>query len=214
MRLVHLLLGSAISLSGTLLSAQRSVQIGDRVVSLEGYGIAKGSDQAPVWIVELADFGCSYCEKFALQTMPAIDSAFTNRSRVNFRFIPMVTGMFSNSTEAAEAAICAAEQGRFWPMHDRIYARRRQWMASKAARPMFARFAQELGLRMPKYGACVTSRGTAETIVRNNNLSRSLFMRGTPYFVINGEAVPGALPTEIFLRGIDAVYKSVSGTKN
>lgn len=194
--------------------AQKRVQVGERIVTLDGYGIAKGQPKAPVWIVELADFGCGYCAKFAAETMPALDSAFTNKGKVQWQYVPFVIGMFPNAREAAEGAICAAEQGKFWPMHDKLYQNRKAWMASRSPTMLVARFANEAGVDAAAYGRCIKSKAVSETLARNNALAQALLVRGTPTFVINGEIVPGALPKEIFVKGLDAVYASVTKSPN
>ena len=186
------------------------VQLAERTVSLDGFGIEKGQPGAPVWIVEMADFGCGYCAKFAAETMPTLDSLFTRTGRVYWRFVPFVIGMFPNAREAAEGALCAADQGKFWPMHDKLYANRKAWMNSRAPTALVARYAVESGVSASTYGACVRGKAVSETLARNNALAQSLYVRGTPTFVINGEIVPGALPTEVFVKGLDAVYKSVT----
>jgi protein-disulfide isomerase len=190
--------------------AQMRVQLAERVVSLDGFGIEKGKPGAPVWIVELADFGCGYCAKFAFETMPTLDSLYTRSGRVYWRFVPFVIGMFPNSKEAAKGSLCAAEQGKFWPMHDKLYTNRKAWMASRAPVSLIARYASETGVDPARYGRCVKGKEVSETVERNNALARSLFVRGTPTFVINGEIVPGALPTDIFVKGLGAVYDAAT----
>jgi protein-disulfide isomerase len=190
--------------------AQRAVLIGDRVISLEGYGIAKGKADAPVWIVELADFGCGYCAKFAAETMPALDSLFTTTGKMNWRYVPFVLGSFPNAQQAAEGALCAAKQGRFWQMHDKLYEKRREWMKSSNAVVTVARIASEAGVHAAQYGVCVKGKAVTGELMRNNELARAMLVRGTPTFVINGEVVPGALPRDVFVKGIDAVHKAVT----
>jgi protein-disulfide isomerase len=200
----------AVVVSVSSAEAQRQVLVGNRLVSLEGYGFAHGNPKAPVWIVELADFGCGYCEKFAKETLPVLDSVYTRTGRVSWRFVPFVTGMFTNATEAVEASVCAAEQGKFWPMHDQLYKQRKAWMASRGPRQFFARMAQQLGLDLAKFGQCAKSKETAATVAKNNALAQAIGVRGTPTFVINGEIVPGALPTDVFVKGLGAVYQAAT----
>ena len=186
------------------------VQVGERIVGLDGFGVEKGRREAPVWIVELADFGCGYCAKFAAETMPTLDSLYTKPGKAYWRFVPFVLGMFPNSREAAIAGVCAAQQGRFWPMHDRLYRNRKAWMGSRSPVPLLARYAAETGVDAAKYGQCVRGKAAAAEVARNDALAQALLVRGTPTFVINGEVVPGALPTEVFVKGLDAVYRAAS----
>lgn len=204
---------TAILLSASTASAQYAaprmqVQSGQRAVSLESFGVPKGSASAPIWIVELADFGCGYCAKFARETMPVLDSLYTRKGQVYWRFVPFVLGMFPNAREAAEGAVCAARQGRFWEMHDRLYENRKAWMAAKDPKRLVARLAAESGVDARSYAACASSKSATEEVARNTALARTLNVRGTPTFVINGEIVPGALPTDVFVKGLDAVLRS------
>jgi protein-disulfide isomerase len=186
------------------------VQVGERVVNLDAFGVEKGRRDAAVWIVEMADFGCGYCAKFASETMPTLDSLYTRTGKVYWRFVPFVLGMFPNAKEAAEASLCAAQQGKFWPMHDKLYANRKAWMASRSPVALLARYAGEVGVDAARYGRCVQGKEVAGTVARNNALAQALLVRGTPTFVINGEIVPGALPTDVFVKGLDAVYKAAA----
>jgi protein-disulfide isomerase len=142
--------------------------------------------------------------------MPTLDSLFTKKGKVQWQYVPFVLGMFPNAKEAAEGAICAAEQGKFWPMHDKLYQHRKAWMAAKAPTVIVARLASEAGLEPRAYGQCVKGKAVSETLARNNALAQAMLVRGTPTFVINGEIVPGALPKDVFVRGLDAVHAAVT----
>ncbi len=178
-------------------------------ISLESYGIPKGTASAPIWIVELADFGCGYCAKFARETMPVLDSLYTDKGQVYWRFVPFVLGMFPNAREAAEGSVCAARQGKFWPMHDQLYEHRKAWMAAKNPKSLVAGLAAKAGVDARVYAECAKSKSVTEEVARNTALAKSLNVRGTPTFVINGEIVPGALPTDVFVKGLDAVLRSL-----
>jgi protein-disulfide isomerase len=162
---------------------------------------------APIWIVEMADFGCGYCAKFARETMPVLDSLYTNKGQLYWRFVPFVLGMFTNAREAAEGAVCASRQGKFWPMHDLLYEHRKGWMAAKNPKAFVARLATQAGVEPRAYAACAASKEVTEEVARNTALARALNVRGTPTFVVNGEIVPGALPTDVFVKGLDAMLK-------
>lgn len=195
---------------GQRTTAPMKVRLAEREVALDGFGIGKGQADAPIWIVELADFGCGYCAKFAAETMPRLDSLYTRTGKARWRYVPFVLGMFPNAREAAEGSICADEQGKFWPMHDKLYQQRKVWMQASNARQTVARLAKEAGVEPIAFDICISGPRVGQTLAKNNALARSLFVRGTPTFVINGEIVPGALPADIFVRGLDAVYRSAT----
>lgn len=188
-------------------AAQMKVQLGDRFITLDNAGYGRGNTMAAVWIVEFADFGCGYCEKFWRETQPVLDSLFVRKGRVYWRFVPFTLGMFPNAKEAAEASICASEQGKFFEMHDILYDKRKEWMKASNARAQVARYAVQARLDPARFASCMKSPRVAQQLAMNNALARTLQVRGTPTFFINGEVVPGALPTDVFVKGTEAVLK-------
>lgn len=190
-----------------------TVQMRDRVVTLDAAGYARGNAKAPVWMVEFADFGCGYCEKFARETVPLLDSLFIRTGKVYWKFVPFTIGMFPNSGEAALGAICASEQGKFFQMHDVLYERRKIWSKATDVRSTVARYAGELKLDAFKFASCVKSPRAAQQLAMNNAMAETLRIRGTPTFFINGEVIPGALPTDVFVQGMNAVVEDAQTKK-
>lgn len=191
--------------------ARMIVTLGNKTVALDGAGYQRGNASADVWVVEFADFGCGYCEKFHLETEPVFDSLYIDKGRVFWKYVPFTIGRFPNATEAAETSICAAEQGKFFPMHHQLYRTRKEWMKARDVRALMAQYAARLKLDPTRYQACIASARPGEQLQKNNALATSLYVRGTPTFFINGEVVPGSLPTDVFVKGMDAVLKEYAG---
>lgn len=187
------------------------VKTAERTIALDGVGYQRGNAAADVWVVEFADFGCGYCEKFFRETQPVFDSLYINKGRVFWKFVPFTIGIFPNSGHAAEASICAAEQGKFFPMHDVLYDKRKEWMKAANPRAQMSTYATRVKLDMTRFTTCMKGKAVSEQLQRNNILARSLYVRGTPTFFINGEVIPGALPTDVFVKGMDAVLKEYGG---
>jgi protein-disulfide isomerase len=167
---------------------------------LTGVGYDKGSATAPVVIVDFSDFGCPYCGKHAQETLPALEQEFIATGKVFYKYVPFVMGMFPNGDLAARAAECAADQGKFWPMHDRLYAAQRDWKRSRAPAPLFHGYATELGLDGARFAACHADARTEGRTQQANDRARRLGVRATPTFFVNGESVEGALPLDVFQR--------------
>jgi protein-disulfide isomerase len=176
-------------------------------ISLAGVGHDLGGAAARVFIVEFGDFGCSYCAKFNVETYPKIDSAYIKAGVVRWKMVPFVTGMFRNSREVAEAAECAAEQGAFWKMHDLLYTKRKEWMASTEIGPLVTRYATQLKLDRTVFARCVLNPEIRRRIQRNDAIAQQLGIRGTPMFYVNGRSVPGAIPFELFQQVITAASR-------
>jgi protein-disulfide isomerase len=193
----------ALALSAAFTASARAQLGGGGGVNLAGVGHDKGARTSPVFIVEFGDFGCSYCAKFAAETYGRIDSAYIAKGQVRWKMVPYVTGMFRNSREVTEAAECAAEQGKFWPMHDLLFQRRREWMASGNVRALITRWGAELQLDASAFARCAMNPNIAERIRRNDAFAARLGIRGTPTFFVNGRVIPGAIPWELFRQVID-----------
>lgn len=185
-----------------VLAPTASAQRAGPAVSLAGVGHDRGGPDARVFIVEFLDFGCGYCAKFAAETYPKLDSAYIAPGVVRWKMVPFVTGLFRHSREVAEAAECAAEQGAFWPMHDLLYARRREWMAAKDIRGLVTRYARTVGLDLTAFARCGLNPGIRQRILGNDAIASRLGIRGTPTFFVSGRVIPGAVPFEVFQQVI------------
>jgi protein-disulfide isomerase len=169
-------------------------------VDLATFGYGHGAADAPVVVLEFSDFGCPYCARFALETLPEIEREFIETGQVRWQYVPFVMGMFPNGEEAARAAECAGEQERFWEMHDLVYQRQREWRAATSARaePLFQRYAADLGLEAGAFATCFGENHPAGRIETSNRVAAELGIQSTPTFFINGRLVQGALPLDQF----------------
>jgi protein-disulfide isomerase len=192
---------------GLLSASTAGAQLSGGGISLAGVGHDAGRPTARVFVVEFADFGCSYCAKFASETLTKIDSVYMSKGIVRWKMVPFVTGMFRNSREVAEAAECAGEQGAFWKMHDLLYAKRKEWMATKDIRALITRYVTQLKLDGAAFGRCALNPQIRARIQRHDAIAQQLSIRGTPTFYVNGRVIPGAIPYELFAQVIDAAAK-------
>jgi protein-disulfide isomerase len=158
-------------------------------------GPAKGSSSAPVEMIEFSDFQCPFCLR-AHATVDQVLQTYGDRIRFVYRHYPLPG--HPNARPAAEASACAAEQGKFWPYHDRLFAQ-----PSKLSDADLKQHAAQLGLDTAKFNACVDSRkysAQVEADVRDGNAAG---VNGTPAFFINGRMLSGAQPFDAFKRIID-----------
>jgi protein-disulfide isomerase len=118
-----------------------------------------------------------------------------------------VTGMFRNSRDVAEAAECAAEQGGFWKMHDLLYVKRKEWMASTDIRSLITKYGAQLKLQSAPFSRCLMNPEIKRRIQRHDAIAQQLLIRGTPTFFVNGRVVPGAVPFDLFSQVIAAAAK-------
>ncbi len=152
----------------------------------------RGSPDAPVTIVEFSDFQCPYCAAVR-PTLDEILKEYHGRVRLVFKHFPL--DFHENAFLAHQAALAANEQGKFWEMHDRIFANQR---AMK--RDDLIRTARDLGLDMDRFVADMDSGRFQPTVEANKKEGTRLGVNGTPSFVVNGKFLEGALPLAEFRK--------------
>jgi protein-disulfide isomerase len=156
---------------------------------------ARGPENAPVEIIEFSDFQCPYC----LRAEPAVRqvlSTYGDKVRLVYRHFPLSN--HPNARPAAEAAACAAEQGKFWEYHDRLFAN-----PTKLSPTDFKDDAAGLGLDAARFDSCVADRKYTKDIEADMKAGEEAGVNGTPAFFINGRLLSGAQPFEAFKRVID-----------
>ena len=179
----------------------------DDGISLDGVGHDRGTSVAKNWVAEFLDFGCGFCAKFAVETYPAIDKEFIASGKFRWKIVPFVTGQFPNSEEAAVAAECAAEQGKFPAMHDSLLASRKDWMKSNNPQEIFSRIGKRIGLDAAAAAKCATGDQVRLRVRKQTMIAKRVNIRGTPTFFINGERIEGAIPLPLFRQVMQQLTK-------
>ena len=164
------------------------------VVAAEGFP-AKGPSDAPVTIVEFSDFECPYCSRVNPAIQEVLDT-YGKKVRVVFRQFPL--NIHANAQKAAEASLCADEQGKFWEMHDVMFKEQRSLgtdqLKEKAAR---------LGLDAAAFNECLDSSRHAEAVAADLEAGSQLGVTGTPALFVNGRFLSGAQPFAEIAKLID-----------
>lgn len=156
---------------------------------------SRGPAGAPIELVEFSDFQCPFCLR-ANPTVRQVLDTYGDRIRFVYRHYPLPS--HPNARPAAEAAECAAEQGKFWPYHDKLFASQ-----SKLADADLKQDAAELGLDTAKFDACVDSHKYRKQIEADVQAGQEAGVDGTPAFFINGRLISGAQPYDVFKKVID-----------
>jgi protein-disulfide isomerase len=164
-------------------------------VSAEGAPF-KGPQSAPITIVEFSDFQCSYCKR-VLDVLNQVLERYPDKVKLAFRDFPILN-IHPHAQKAAEAAHCAAEQGKFWEYHDLLFEKQDDIPTTN-----FAEHAKALGLEITGFQACLNSQKYKEKVERNYADGVKAGVSGTPAFFINGRLVSGAQPLEAFKAVID-----------
>jgi len=166
----------------------------------------KGDPNAPVTIIEFADFQCPYCGRFFAQTEPQIDKAYLQSGKVRFGYFDFAF-LGQESSWAAEAAECAADQNKFWEYHDMLYSSQSGENQGAFNKDNLKKFAEDLELDTNAFTKCFDSGKYTQLIQGDSDTASSIGVRSTPTFLINGQPLIGAQPFEAFQRIIDPLLK-------
>jgi protein-disulfide isomerase len=156
----------------------------------------RGSEKAPVTIVKFEDFQCPFCKQIQ-PTVNALLSRYDGKVRLVHKDLPLES-LHPQARQAAEAARCAHEQGKFWEYHDKLYAN-----APKASADDLKSYAKDVGLNADSFDRCFASGKYKEVVQRDLNEGAQLGLTGTPTFFINGREISGNQPSEAFEAIID-----------
>jgi len=159
----------------------------------------EGPANAPVTLVEWSDFQCPYCWKAAAQ-LNAVLKAYPTQVKLVFRQYPLES--HSQAALAAAAAIAAHKQGKFWPLHDQMFAHRQD-----LSKESITRLAANLGLDMKRFQTDWPAKETLATVMRDMQDGDKAGVDGTPTIFINGQHYHGSLELEPMRAVIDAELK-------
>jgi protein-disulfide isomerase len=152
-----------------------------------------GKADAPVTVIEYADYQCPGCGFYATNLKAPFEKDFIETGKVRFIFHDFPLPMHANAVLAATAARCAGEQNpaAYWQMHDMLYINQRQWsdIAPGEVNSQFATYASQLSLDAPAYATCLTDTAVTDVVVANQKASNALGLPGTPSFAVNGVVV-------------------------
>jgi protein-disulfide isomerase len=155
-----------------------------------------GPENAPITIVEFSDYQCPFCRRWHEEVYEQLLSAYPGKIRMVYRNLPL-TSIHPDAMGAAEAAMCAGEQDAYWPFHNKLFT------SDSLTQPTFLQYAQELSLNVDQFKTCITNEKYKEAIQADSDFAINMGIRSTPTFFINGLAVVGAQPLDVFKQVID-----------
>ncbi len=161
----------------------------------EGYAY-KGSQDAPVTVIEYADFQCPACAYFFRELEDDLDRQYVETGQVRLEFREFPLPQHPNAVVTAEAARCAGVQGKFWPMHDLLFSRQRQWQSDRNITPRLVGYATEVGIDPEAFGQCLESNQFEAVVTSAGQAAVQAGVSATPTFVIGDQMVDanGVMP--------------------
>ena len=149
-------------------------------------GVVLGDEDAPISIVEFADYQCPGCATFAGVVKPQIQAAFIQSGEAKFIFYDFpLTSIHAHAFLAARAARCAGDQGRFWEFHDALFQNQQEWSFVDDATGSFVGYAADVGLDDDAFEECLRSDRHADVVTANMRLGEELGVGGTPTVMVS-----------------------------
>ena len=165
-----------------------------------------GAEDAPVVVVEYADFQCPYCGQFAAGAARQLKENYVDQGQVRFVFRHLAF-IGDESTWAAEASECANEQGRFWDYHDKVFEEQAGENQGAYSKENLKRFAAELGLDTEQFDQCLDS-GTYRSKVREEvKEAQRRRINSTPSLLVNGRLVPNGSSYQVLQGAVEAALR-------
>lgn len=179
--------------------------LNDSVSSHADSGRIRGNrTQNVLWIVEASDFQCPYCKMWHDSTYDALVRDYVETGKVVLAYLNFPLRQHQNSMPAAEAAMCASVQNKFWPMHDALFTTQAKWENLSDPMPTFDSTAERVGVFMMAWRDCVRRHLTRPLIEADYSRSQSAGVRSTPTFFVGDAHVEGFEPYSAFRRVVDA----------
>jgi protein-disulfide isomerase len=190
---------------------------------------ALGSSTADITIIEFADYQCESCAKFNREVRDDILRNFVNTGQVRFLFKDFIinndmptttttTTVDEASILAAEASYCAAEQGKYWEYHNKLYQNAEGENTHWVTIDNLKQIANNAGIGdLMQFSDCLESHKNSKTVNENDNLARSIGLQSTPTFILLSNrtqplAIQGAQPYSIFEQAIREIQSSLQSS--
>lgn len=179
---------------------QNKKQLAAAAAAISKHTPTQGPANAPVTIIEFSDFECPFCNKVQ-QTVTSVKARYGNRVRWAYKHLPL--DFHAKAKPAAYAAQAAHRQGKFWEYSAALWAGQEY-----LGEPLYVKIAEDLKLNMKKFNADRASAAVQEEVTSDLRDAAKVGARGTPYFLINGTALSGAVPQEDFIQAIENALNS------
>lgn len=182
-------------LEGLRKSSKLQIELAPPRVKLSDRGPSKGPATAAVTIVEFSDYECPYCQRQE-DALQRILAAYPTQVRLVVRDFPLE--MHPDARRAARAAVCADQQGRFWEMHDRLFAD-----PHGLDEEGLKHSARALGLDGPRFDACLASKESDRAVAESQHDAEAVGVDSTPALFLNGRPFTGAVAFEDLKAAVD-----------
>ena len=189
-------------------AAPAAIGAPDSISARADRGRILGDSTAKVWLVMASDFQCPFCKQWHDSSFPNIVQKYVKSGRVRMAYLNMPLSMHQFALPAAEAAMCASVQDKFWPMHDSLFATQKIWEVLQSPASFFDTLANHNHVDMGPWRTCVSQHLTRPLIEADYDRARQTGVTSTPTFIVGATKlasadadVAGALDAALAAKG-------------
>jgi protein-disulfide isomerase len=198
---------------GEVLAPTGNIPFEDSVSAFADRARIRGAETAKVWLVEVSDFQCPFCKQWHDETFAKIDQEYVKTGKVRLAYLNFpLTRIHKNAQAAAEAAMCAGVQGKFWELHESLFQTQKSWADLKSPLAVFDSLARAAKVDPKGWNSCMTTHATAKLIQADRDRSTQSGVESTPTFFIGDRALAGAYPVDTFRVAIDQAIAKLKAT--
>jgi len=198
---------------GEVLAPTGNIPFEDSVSAFADRARIRGAETAKVWLVEVSDFQCPFCKQWHDETFAKIDQEYVKTGKVRLAYLNFpLTRIHKNAQAAAEAAMCAGVQGKFWELHESLFQTQKNWADLKSPLAVFDSLARAAKVDPKGWNSCMTTHATAKLIQADRDRSTQSGVESTPTFFIGDRALAGAYPVDTFRVAIDQAIAKLKAT--
>jgi protein-disulfide isomerase len=166
-----------------------------------------GDASAPVTIIEFSDYQCEFCRIFWKNTFGRLKKEYIDTGKVKFVFRDFPQSIHPEAQAAAMAAECAADQGKYWEYHDKVFSEQdrpgREREVVRFRTNDLKKWASDIGIEATEFNQCLDSRKHRKEVNADRDAGEDAGVKGTPVFFINGRSLVGAYPFDAFQKIIE-----------
>jgi protein-disulfide isomerase len=180
--------------------------VADTLVKRADLARIRGDSTSQLWMIMISDFECPYCKSWHDSVDGPIKREYVATGKIRQAYINFPLPQHPHAVAAAEAAMCAGAQGKFWELHDAIFNSQDEWVKLADAAPFYSKLGKDIGLDTAALDACVASHRMLPMIESDRERGRQAGVRSTPSFIIGGRVnMVGVQPASAIRHVIDSL---------
>lgn len=149
----------------------------------------KGNPDAAVKVIKYSDFQCPACAFYVKNLAPIVDRDYVETGKIQFIYHEFPLDIHANAQAAGEAGRCAGDQGKFWQMHDMLFANQSQWFQLSSPNNVFSSYAGQIGLNRSTFDSCMSGGTHSTQVTAAGQEAIAANIGATPTFIVNGQTV-------------------------